>query len=115
MAKHKRFRDLSTEEVKPVIQEEVKEPVVTEEKKEELVEAEVYGVNSMLNIRMKPEVTENNQIAMLGKGTRLFVVNPKETHEGSGEKWFKVRLSKDVAPDDPENNGYAMRKYIRIL
>lgn len=118
MAKHKRFRDLSTEEVKPevkTVQEEVKEEPVVVEEKEELVEAEVDGVRSMLNIRMKPEVKDNNQIAMLGKGTRLFVVNPKEEHEGSGEKWYKVRLSKEADKNDPANNGYAMKKYIKLL
>lgn len=122
MGKNRRFNNSQSPkpiQEKALLEEEpVKEEIVPEVEEEVEVEAIVDGVDMSLNIRMKPEVTPNNQIAILGKGTKLFVLDPKKEYEGSGEKWYKVRLSKannEGDKIDPTKNGYAMKKYIKLI
>ena len=98
----------------------IEQPVETEVKEEQIttpdfvdpeeleVEAEVEGVDVSLNIRMIPKVEPNNQVGILGKGTKLIVVNPSKTEKNDGEEWYKVKLA-DGTP------GYAMKKYIRVI
>lgn len=97
--------------------EEKKEPVEVKEKVDsgDLVEpvkdyeAVVDGVSMSLNIRMKPKVEPNNQVAILDKGVKLFVHEPDKTiKSGDGEEWYKVRLQDGT-------KGYAMKKYIRMI
>ncbi len=119
MAKNRRFQNPSTKpEPKPEVIEakEVKETVLEETPKVEFqdpeeveVDAIVDGVQMSLNIRMLPIVEPNNQIAIVGKGAKLKVVNPNKTYDGSGEKWYKVKTSKD------SQIGYAMKKYIKLI
>ena len=99
------------------INEPTPKPKVEEKKEveEKLVDAEVYGVEMSLNIRRNPEVAANNQIAILGRGTKLIVVNPDKTIINKFGEWFKVRLDKAADPKDPEKNGYAMKKYIKVI
>lgn len=112
-----------TKQPKEVAEEKkVVEEIVPEEKPEEVivnepeetgeveVDAVVDGVKMNLNIRSNPKVEPNNQIAILGKGTKLIVMSPEKPVEKNGEAWYKVRLRKD----DP-TVGYAMKKYIKIL
>ena len=82
---------------------------------EETVDAIIDGVDMALNIRKNPEVKQNNQIAILGKGTRIIVVDPKKPIKNKDGEWFKIRLKKDADPKDPDNNGYAMKRYIKIV
>lgn len=85
------------------------EPVIEES------EGIIDGVQMSLNIRSNPEVKPNNQIAILGKGTKIVVLDAKHPIMKDGEEWYKVRLKKDADPKDPVNNGYAMKKYIKVL
>ncbi|MBR2245736.1 MAG: SH3 domain-containing protein [Bacilli bacterium] len=80
----------------------------------EIIEADavVDGVKMNLNIRSNPKVEPNNQIAILGKGTKLIVMSPDKPIKGDGETWYKVRLKNSK---DDQTVGYAMKKYIRIL
>lgn len=82
---------------------------------EETVDAVVDGVDMALNIRKDPEVKANNQIAILSKGTRIIVVDPKKPIKNKDGEWFKIRLKKDADPKDPDNNGFAMKRYIKIV
>lgn len=91
--------------------EEVKAPVTEEvnitEPEEKLVDGIVDGVQRALNIRKKPKVEANNQIAILSKGTKLIIVDPDKPVKADDNFWYKVKVG--------EERGYAMKKYIRIL
>ena len=80
----------------------------------EEVEAIIDGVDMALNIRKNPEKKPNNQIAILGKGTKIIVVDPKKPVQNKDGEWFKVRLL-DHDKKDPDGNGYAMKKYIKVI
>ena len=82
--------------------------IKTEEKKvEEKKEAPkeefgvVDGVDSMLNVRSKPEVADNI-VAQLPKGTKVKIT------EKSNKDWFRIVVT------DPKTEGYVMKKYIKI-
>lgn len=123
MGKHKRFVGAPADEIlKPIIEEDSaklleksleKEPILdsTIEIDDEEVDGVVDGVSSHLNVRETPEVKADNVLTIIKKGTSVKVVTPKKTFEGSGEKWHKIR----VFNVEPPVNGYAMKKYIRIL
>lgn len=72
----------------------------------ETVEGIVDGVDTALNIRRKPEVKANNQIGIVGKGTKIIIVDPKKPVKNNGEEWYKVLLNGEP--------GYAMKKYIVV-
>ena len=95
------------EEIKETEPEPVQEEVKEEE--ETYLPAVVDGVDTMLNIRKEPKVEPNNQVGILSKGTHLEVADNGKTVEGSGEKWYKVRFG------DPKQDGYAMKKYIKMI
>lgn len=82
-------------------------PINNQEKVEEpeIIDGEVYGVNSSLNIRSAPEVKEGNVVMVLKKGTKLKVVDPKKA-KGS---WYRIIVT------DPKAEGYAMKKFIKIV
>jgi hypothetical protein len=92
------------EEVKKVQEEPKAKEVKVEEP--ETVDAEVYGVDSMLNIRSTPEVKDDNVITLVKKGTKLKVVDPKKAEKDS---WYKIIVT------DMKMEGYAMKKYIKII
>lgn len=102
---------------KEVIQKTEELTKEAEEVKEETPE-EVFGVvdgvDMALNIRKDPEVKPNNQIAILGKGTKIIVVDAKKTIKNKDGEWYKIRIV-DKDPKDPDGNGYAMKKYIKIV
>lgn len=124
MGRQKKFRDVqpmpevNTETVAESFDEDVSkvedqlpkdrvnEPEILE------VDAVVDGVKMNLNIRSNPKVEPNNQIAILGKGTKLIVMSPDKPINKNGETWYKVRLKNSK---DDQTVGYAMKKYIRIL
>ncbi len=93
---------------KPAEEKKIQEPVVEEPKVEEpeIVDAEVYGVDSMLNIRSTPEVKDDNVITLVKKGTKIKVVDPKKAEKDS---WYKIIVT------DMKMEGYAMKKYIKII
>jgi len=101
---------------KPISQsvKEVKEkpiaPAVEEVIEEKLVDAIVDGVDVALNIRKNPEVKPNNQIAILGRGVKIVVVDPEKPIKNKYGEWFKIRIK-----DNEPNEGYAMKKYIKII
>lgn len=116
MPRYKR-RFIDSEPKKPVT-EEVGKEIIEEtpitpvaEEKEETVDGIVDGVAMSLNIRKEAKVEANNQIGILGKGTKIIVVDPGKTVKNNGEEWYKVRLKDEEGSRD----GYAMKKYIRIL
>lgn len=128
MARNKKFKDVqplpevTTEKVAESfiedvskVEDQLPEVPVEEPKKEDEVEAVVDGVKMNLNIRSKPKIEPNNQIAILGKGTKLIVMTPNKEFKGDGEKWYKVKLKKSADDTDPTNVGYAMKKYIKLL
>lgn len=132
MGRTKKFtnttQDTKTDAVEKEIAEEIKEEVAAEdtvkeekpaetkkEEKEIEVEAVIDGVNMSLNIRKEPKIKANNQIAILGKGTKVIVMSPDKEYKGDGESWLKIKLKKGVNDKDQDNVGYAMKKYIRIL
>lgn len=88
--------------------EELVQVSVKEEIKE--VEGVITGVQTSLNIRSNPEVKPNNQIAVLGKGTKIIVVEPDNPVKNGGEEWYKVKVSKNDG-----QVGYAMKKFIKVL
>ena len=120
MAKNKgvRVNGHFVDEVKPVdeikepIQEEIKEEI--QEPVENVVDAVIDGVDVALNIRKDPEVKTNNQIAILGKGVKIKVVDPDKPIKNKSGEWYKIRIV-DADPKDPTGNGYAMKKYIKII
>jgi len=125
MGRQKKFRDVqptpevTTETVAESFVEDVSKVEDQLPKKDrvnepEIIEADavVDGVKMNLNIRSKPKIEPNNQIAILGKGTKLIVMNPDKPVKGDGETWYKVRLKNSK---DDQAIGYAMKKYIRIL
>ena len=93
------------EETIPEVEAEevVEEPVVDE------AEAVVDGVQMNLNVRKEPKVASNNQIGILAKGTKVIVMSPKKTVENGGEHWLNIRFG------NPPQEGYAMKKYIRMI
>lgn len=124
MGRQKKFRDVqptpevTTETVAESFVEDVRkvEDQLPKDRVDEpeIIEADavVDGVKMNLNIRSNPKVEPNNQIAILGKGTKLIVMNPDKPVKGDGETWYKVRLKNSK---DDQTIGYAMKKYIRIL
>lgn len=104
----------------PVIEEKVEETIdkVAEEVKTEEAPVEVFGivdgVEMALNIRKDPEIKPNNQIAILGKGTKIVVVDANKTVKNEDGEWYRIRIV-DKDPKDPTSNGYAMKKYIKII
>lgn len=96
------------------VEQVVNEPEVETVKEVEVVEeVEVPGVvdnvQKSLNVRKEPKVEPNNQVGILEKGTKVIVMKPKEPIEANGETWFKISFG------EPKQEGYAMKKYIRIL
>ena len=96
---------------------EIEAPII--EEKEELVDGIIDGAPA-LNIRREPEVKANNQIAILGKGTKIVVVDPKKEIKNKDGVWVKIRIidkdSISTNPEkDPNNNGFAMKKFIKII
>lgn len=124
MGRQKKFRDVqptpevTTETVAESFVEDVRkvEDQLPKDRVDEpeIIEADavVDGVKMNLNIRSNPKVEPNNQIAILGKGTKLIVMSPDKPVKGDGETWYKVRLKNGK---DDQTVGYAMKKYIRIL
>jgi hypothetical protein len=124
MGRQKKFRDVqptpevTTETVAESFVEDVRkvEDQLPKDRanEPEIIEADavVDGVKMNLNIRSNPKVEPNNQIAILGKGTKLIVMSPDKPVKGDGETWYKVRLKNSK---DDQTIGYAMKKYIRIL
>lgn len=94
---------------KPISQP-VKEEPIAYAVEEKLVDAIVDGVDVALNIRKNPEVKPNNQIAILGKGVKIVVVDPEKPIKNKDGEWFKIRIK-----DNEPNEGYAMKKYIKII
>ena len=107
MGKNKKFTAVETPVEEPKIVEEIIEETPTVEEqlpeepvkkpKKEVVEVDaiVDGVKMNLNIRSNPRVEPNNQIAILGKGTKVIVMNPdKEYKSADGETWLKIKLKK---------------------
>ena len=124
MGRQKKFRDVqptpevTTETVAESFVEDVSkvEDQLPKDRVDEpeIIEADavVDGVKMNLNIRSNPKVEPNNQIAILGKGTKLIVMSPDKPVKSDGEIWYKVRLKNGK---DDQTVGYAMKKYIRIL
>ena len=73
------------------------------------VEAVVDFVEQYLNVRSAPKVEKNNQVGILEKGTKVIVMSHKDPIESDGTSWVKVKFG------NPEQEGYVMKKYIRIL
>lgn len=71
----------------------------------EAVEAVVDGVDNLLNIRSAPKVEEGNIVVQIKKETKLKVVDPKKA---KGE-WYRIIVT------DRKTEGYAMKKYIKII
>lgn len=129
MGKNKKFTDFKQDETEIVKDTELQseDKVIAEttednEKTEEIgplesihesqievVDAVVDGVKMNLNIRQTPEVKPNNQVGILKKGTIIKVVDAKNTVENEGESWYKVLFG------NPEQPGYAMKKFIKII
>lgn len=120
MAKKKVIKDTPIDKTtpKPIKADLEKDIVETTDKliKEEPVEVEaiVTGVDIALNIRSKPEVKEDNKIAVLKKGTKIIVVDPKKTVKSKDGEWYRIRIV-DKDTKDPSSSGYAMKKYIKII
>lgn len=105
------YNNKATKETVPV--EEVKEEtkVIFEDPNEvePLLPAEVCNVDVSLNIRVEPKVEPNNQVGILSKGSKLFVMDNAEVVESDGTQWYKVKFG------DPLTGGYAMMKYVKLV
>ena len=89
--------------------ESITEPVA--EEKETIVDGYIDGVDMALNIRNEPEVKANNQVAILGKGTKIKVVDPHKPVENRDGWWYKVLF----LDGNKEKEGYAMKKFIKVV
>lgn len=78
---------------------------------EETVDAVVDDCEC-LNIRKEPALKANNQIAILGKGTKIVVVDPKKPEKNKDGEWYKIRI---FNADKYKSEGFAMKKYIKII
>lgn len=78
------------------------EPITEVKPVEEKKLAVVDGVQSLLNIRSTPLVTEDNVLEVIAKGTNVIVITSFESDE-----WYKVEVHGTI--------GYAMKKFIKIL
>lgn len=94
-------------EVEKVAEPEVE--VVNDVEVVDEVPGVVDNVTKSLNVRKEPKVEPNNQVGILEKGTKVIVMKPKEPIEANGETWFKISFG------EPKQEGYAMKKYIRVL
>lgn len=81
---------------------------VKHEIKEEIINAVVDGVNMNLNVRKEPKVDDGNVLSVIPKGTKVIVITNKPV-ESNGEHWLKIRFG------NPPKEGYAMKKYIKIV
>ena len=99
-------RERSKKDNAPVMEPLTEEPTYQVEEPEQ-IEGIVDGVDTALNIRKNPEVKSNNQIGVLGKGTKIIIVDPKKPVKNDGEEWYKVILN--------NTPGYAMKKYIKVI
>lgn len=97
--KHNRVSTEPATVIAEAVEKTVKEDTIEE------VNAIVDGVNSMLNLRTAPEKTEDNIITTIKKGTKIIVVNPKK----SKGDWYRIRVV------DTKQEGYAMKRYIKII
>ena len=95
---------------KPTVSPKVEQPKIEEDI---FADAVVDGVEMSLNIRKDPEI-KDNKIAVLKKGTKLIVVNPDKPIKNKFGEWLKVRLL-DKDEKDSTANGYAMKKYIKVI
>lgn len=100
----KKFRTYEQFKEKPIGEPIEEETVVVEveEPVEKWVDANVNGVDSMLNIRSSAEVA-NNVIGLFGEGTPCKVLKPNENSD-----WYRIIIG------EPEVKGYAMKKYIKV-
>ena len=71
----------------------------------EIIDGVVDGVDNLLNVRSAPKVEEGNIVAQIKKETKLKVVDPKKA---KGE-WYRIVVT------DRKTEGYAMKKYIKII
>lgn len=85
----------------------IPKPANTQPKVEEpeIIEAVVDGVDNLLNIRSTPKVEEGNIVAQIKRATKIQVVDPKKA---KGE-WYRIIVT------DRKTEGYAMKKYIKII
>ena len=100
-------KEESVKEVEKVAEPEVE--VVNDVEVVDEVPGVVDNVTKSLNVRKEPKVEPNNQVGILEKGTKVIVMKPKEPIEANGETWFKISFG------EPKQEGYAMKKYIRVL
>lgn len=86
----------------------IKTDVTTDTKIQEPVEVEaiVDGVNVMLNIRSTPEKKNDNVITTVNKGVKIIVIDPEKAKD---KEWYKIRVI------DTKQEGYGMKKYIKII
>lgn len=96
------------------LEKPIQEPVVKEEPKEveapkepEIVEAEVSGVTDLLNVRSTPEKKDGNIVTQIKNGVKIQVVDPKKAKND----WYKII----VTDKEKKTDGFAMKKYIRII
>lgn len=108
MGKHKKFVGLADEVVKDEANKIVEQELASKVEEPE-ADAIVDGVEMNLNVRKEPKVVPNNQVGILEKGTKVIVMAPKKTVESDGEHWLKIRFG------NPPQEGYAMKKYIRMI
>ena len=94
-------------EVEKVTEPEVE--VVNDVEVVDEVPGVVDNVTKSLNVRKEPKVEPNNQVGILEKGTKVIVIKPKHPIDANGELWHKIKFGV------PQQEGYAMKKYIKIL
>lgn len=96
--KHKVSTEPAPVKTDATIDTSVQEPVE--------VEAIVDGVNVMLNIRSTPERKDGNIITTVNKGVKIIVVDPDKAKD---KEWYKIKVI------DSKQEGYAMKKFIKII
>lgn len=113
MGKKKSFVGVPTKEVKEtpkeiVIEEPKPEPEIAKVK---IAKGIVRGVQLHLNVRSTPEVKGDNVVTIIKNATEVEVINPDKQEEGSGEKWYKIKIFNV----EPNIEGYVMAKYISVI
>lgn len=98
-------------EIAPNASETIKETVkeIVEETKNDLPNAEVIDIEKFLNVRSTPKVERGNIIGMLTNGTKIIVVDKKPVTDQEKNEWYKIKVL------DPELDGYAMKKFIKVI
>ena len=69
----------------------------------------VEDVDGYLNVRKTPKIEDTNVLEKVNKGTKVMVMSPDKPVSNVDGQWYKLRFG------NPPKEGYALKKYIRLI